>query len=94
MSPAASSRKTWKQRYDSVKCAINGWLNSKSELCSRVAGFEVSCRQAIRMGLILLATMTAAVCTVQAPLVTAGSLAVAGWLVYRLNKEEKEAGHE
>ena len=74
--------------------SVNRWLDARSELCSRVAGFEVSCRQAIRMDLILLATMTAAVCTVQAPLVTAGSLAVAGWLVYRLNKEEKEAGHE
>lgn len=89
LSPKASTH-TWKQRYDSVKSAINKWLDSKSEFYSRIAEFAITRRAAIRLGVVLpLAMIVAAVCVEQAPLVSIVAASVSGWIVYRLNHNEK-----
>lgn len=90
LSPSASSRKTLKERIQSAKSSVNKWLDTKSEFYSRIAEFEVTRRVAFRIGIVLpIAMVVAAVCVEQAPLVTVAAMAVSGWLVYRLNQDEK-----
>ena len=90
LSPSASSRKTLKERIQSAKSSVNKWLDTKSDIYSRIAEFEVTRRVAIRIGLVFpAATGIAAVCVEQAPLVTIAAMAVSGWIVYRLNKSEE-----
>lgn len=69
---------------------INQWLDSRSEFYSRLLGQSISWRKALRIGVVLPCLMVAViVCGIQAPMVTMTSLASAGWIVYRLNKEEE-----
>lgn len=90
LSPSASSRKTLKERIQSAKSSVNKWLDTKSDIYSRIAEFEVTRRVAIRIGLVFpAATGIAAVCVEQAPLVSLAAMGVSGWIVYRLNKGEK-----
>ena len=79
-----------RERMRSTGRVINQWLDTKSEFYSRVAGFTLTWRVAIRVGIVLpLAMVAAAVCVEQAPLVTVVAMGVSGWVVYRLNKDEK-----
>lgn len=90
LSPSASSRKTLKERIQSAKSSVNKWLDTKSEFYSRIAEFDVTRRVAIRIGVVFpLAMVVGAACAEQAPLVTVAAMAVSGWLVYRLNQDEK-----
>lgn len=70
--------------------SVNRWLDAKSAFYSRIAEFDVTRRVAIRIGIVLpIAMCVAAACVEQAPLVTVAAMAVSGWLVYRLNQDEK-----
>lgn len=90
LSPSASSRKTLKERIQSAKSSVNKWLDTKSEFYSRVAGFTLTWRVTIRVGIVFpLAMVVAAVCVEQAPLVSIAAMGVSGWIVYRLNQGEK-----
>ena len=90
LSPSASSRKTLKERIQSAKSSVNNWLDTKSDIYSRIAEFEVTRRVAIRIGVVFpLAMVVGAVCVEQAPLVSLAAMGVSGWIVYRLNKGEK-----
>ena len=69
---------------------VNRWLDSRSEFYSRILGQDISWRKALRLGVVLPSLMAAvAVCVTQAPVVAGTSLACAGWIVYRLNQDEK-----
>lgn len=90
LSPSASGAKSLKERIAGAIKSVNNWLDTKSEFYSRVAGFTLTWRVAIRVGIVLpLAMVAAAVCVEQAPLVTVVAMGVSGWVVYRLNKDEK-----
>lgn len=70
--------------------AINRGLDSRSEFYSRMLGQNISWRKALRIGVVLpLLFVAAAVCVAHAPLIAGTSLACSGWIVYRLNQEEK-----
>ena len=70
--------------------SVNRWLDARSAFYSRIAEFDVTRRVAIRIGIVLpIAMCVAAACVEQAPLVTVAAMAVSGWLVYRLNQDEK-----
>lgn len=72
---------------------MNRWLDSRSDFYSRLLGESITWRKALRIGVVLpIALVAVAVCAIQAPVVTAVSLASAGWIVYRLNSEEKKGG--
>ena len=69
--------------------AINRGLDSRSEFYSRMLGQNISWRKALRIGVVLpLLFVTVAACGMQAPLASLACTASAGWIVYRLNKEE------
>lgn len=72
--------------------SINLWLDQKSELYSRICEFTVTRRLVIRINLVSLCLTGAAVAVEQQPLFSTIAIACAGWLVYRLNKSEKEGG--
>lgn len=69
---------------------VNNWLDSRSDFYSRILGQTITWRKALRVGVVLpLLLVAVCICGVMAPLVTGTSLASAGWIVYRLNQEEK-----
>ena len=72
--------------------SLNLWLDQKSELYSRICEFTVTRRLVIRINLVSLCLTGAAVAVEQQPLFSTIAIACAGWLVYRLNKSEKEGG--
>lgn len=75
-------------------CAASSWLDQKSELYSRICEFTVTRRLVIRINLVSLCLTGAAVAVEQQPLFSTIAIACAGWLVYRLNKSEKEGGEK
>ena len=72
--------------------SLNLWLDQKSELYSRICEFTVTRRLVIRINLVSLCLIVAAVAVEQQPLFSTIAIACAAWLVYRLNKSEKEGG--
>jgi hypothetical protein len=75
-------------------CAASSWLDQKSELYSRICEFTVTRRLVIRINLVSLCLTGAAVAVEQQPLFSTIAIACAAWLVYRLNKSEKEGGEK
>ena len=67
--------------------SINLWLDTKSELYSRIAEFSVTRRLVIRVNLITLCVIITAMAVAQQPLVALVSTLSEGYLVYRLNKK-------
>ena len=69
---------------------VNQWLDSRSEFYSRILGQGITWRKALRIGVVLpLLLVAVVICGMSAPMVTGTSLASAGWIVYRLNQDEK-----
>ena len=65
--------------------SLNLWLDSKSE-------FSVTRRLVIRVNLVTLCVGLAAIAIEQQPITSVVSTICAGYLVYRINKQEKKGG--
>lgn len=65
------------------------WLHARSEFYSRIAEFPVTRILVIRVNLVTLCLIAAAIAVTQAPMVAVTAASCAAWLVYRLNKSEK-----
>lgn len=72
--------------------SLNLWLDSKSEFYSRICEFSVTRRLVIRVNLVSLCVIVAAVAIEQQPITSVVSTLCAGYLVYRMNKSEKKGG--
>ena len=72
--------------------SLNHWLDSKSEFYSRICEFSVTRRLVIRVNLVTLCLILAAIAVEQQPLTAITSALCAGWLVYRINKTDKKGG--
>ncbi len=72
----------------SVK-SVNYWLDGKSESYSRICEFSVTRRIVLRVNLITMCSLICAVAIESSPLVAITAMLCAGYLVYRLNKQEK-----
>ena len=72
--------------------SLNLWLDTKSELYSRIAEFSVTRRLVIRINFVSLCLIVAAVAVEQQPLTSAVSALCAAYLVYRVNQSEKKGG--
>lgn len=70
--------------------SLNHWLDSKSEFYSRICEFSVTRRLVIRVNLVSLCVIVAAVAIEQQPITSVVSTLCAGYLVYRMNKSEKK----
>ena len=74
--------------------SLNLWLDSKSEFYSRICEFSVTRRLVIRVNLVSLCVIIAAVAIEQQPITSVVSTLCAGWLVYRTNKTDKKGGEK
>ena len=74
--------------------SLNLWLDSKSEFYSRICEFSVTRRLVIRVSLVSLCVIVAAVAIEQQPITSVVSTLCAGWLVYRTNKTDKKGGEK
>lgn len=72
--------------------SLNLWLDQKSELYSRICEFTVTRRLVIRINLVSLCLIIAAVAVERQPLTSAVSALCAAYLVYRVNQSEKKGG--
>ena len=70
---------------------INLWLDQKSEFYSRIAEFPVTRRLVLRVNAVSLCLILAAIAVEQQPLTAITSALCAGWLVYRINKTDKNS---
>ena len=70
--------------------SLNLWLDSKSAFYSRICEFSVTRRLVIRVNLVSLCVIVAAVVIEQQPITSVVSTLCAGYLVYRMNKSEKK----
>lgn len=70
--------------------SLNQWLDAKSEFYSRICEFNVTRRLVIRVNLVSLCVIVAAVAIEQQPITSVVSTLCAGYLVYRMNKSEKK----
>ena len=70
--------------------SLNLWLDAKSEFYSRICEFPVTRLLAIRINLLSLCLILAALAIEQQPAIAAISALCAGYLVYRMNKSEKK----
>ena len=73
-------------------CAASSWLDQKSELYSRICEFTITRRLVIRLNLVSLCLIIAAVAVEQQPLTSAVSALCAAYLVYHVNQSEKKGG--
>jgi len=72
--------------------SLNLWLDSKSEFYSHIGEISVTRRLVIRVNLVSLCVIVAAVAIEQQPITSVVSTLCAGYLVYRMNKSEKKGG--
>lgn len=70
--------------------SINLWLSTPSKFYTQICEFPVTRLLAIRINLVSLCLIVAAVAIEQQPLFSTIDIACAGWLVYRVNKTDKE----
>lgn len=64
------------------------WLDTKSEFYSRICEFTVTRRLVVRVNVVSLCMILAAISIEQQPLVAITAAVTSGWLVYRLNAKE------
>lgn len=69
--------------------SLNLWLDTKSKFYSRICEFSVTRRLVIRINLVSLCLIVAAVAVEQHPVASVISALCAGWLVYRINQTDK-----
>lgn len=74
--------------------SLSGWYNSRSEFYSRLAGFNVTWKTAVRVNLFTLLVCITAIVAMQQPVVSIVSAACSAWVVYRLNADEKKGGEQ
>ena len=72
--------------------SINLWLDTKSKFYSRICEFAVTRRLALRINLVTLCLCITAVCVEQQPVTAIISALCAAYVVYRVNKADKEGG--
>ena len=70
--------------------SLKEWMNAKSNFYTHICEFPVTRLLAIRINLLSLCLILAALAIEQQPVLAAISALCAGYLVYRINKAEKK----
>ena len=73
-----------RERMRTTGRVINQWLDSKSVFYSRIAEFEVTRRVAIRVNLVTVAMLLAAVAIETAPVAALAAALGVAWVMYRI----------
>lgn len=74
--------------------SLSRWYNSRSTFYSRLAGFEVTWKTAVRVNIFTLLICITAIVAMQQPVVSIVSAACSAWVVYRLNADDKKGGEQ
>lgn len=77
-------RLTLAERVRVIHRVINTWLDSRSAFYSRVASMEVTRRTAIRVNLVTLAMIVAAVAVETQPVAALMAALATAWMMYRI----------
>lgn len=78
-----------KERINAKRNSLNLWLKSKSRFYTHICGFSITRLLAIRVNLVFSCIAIAAVAVEQQPAIAVPAALCAAWLVYRINKAEK-----
>lgn len=73
------------ERVSKVRKSISLWLNGNSKFHSRIAEFPVTRLLVLRINLVTLCLLGAAISIEQQPVFAITAALCAGWLVYKLN---------
>ena len=73
-----------RERMRTTGRVINQWLDTKSEFYSRIAEFDVTRRVAIRVNLVTVAMIVAAVAIETAPVAALAAALSVAWLMFRI----------
>ncbi|WP_337640529.1 hypothetical protein [Prevotella sp.] len=88
MQTTASIQRTAQLRPLTISTApVRAWLNAKSEFFSHISGIDVTRKEVVRVNLIFILMGLAAAIAETSLLVAILSIALAGYNVYRLNKD-------
>lgn len=72
--------------------SLKEWMNVKSNFYTHICEFPVTRLLAIRINLLSLCLILAALAIEQQPITSVVATICAGYLVYRINKSEKKGG--
>lgn len=88
MQTTASIQRTAHLRPLTISTApVRAWLNAKSEFFSRISGIDVTRKEVVRVNLIFIFMGLAAAIAEASIILSVMSIALAGYNVYRLNKD-------
>lgn len=73
-----------RERMRTTGRVINQWLDTRSAFYSRIAEFEVTRRVAIRVNLVTVAMLLAAVAIETAPVAALAAALSVAWVMYRI----------
>lgn len=73
---------------------LNNWLDGRSGFYSRICEFSVTRRTALRVNMVTACILLGAIAVEQAPLAALTAMAVAAYMVYRLNQQDKQNNQE
>ena len=85
----AQERITLSKRIQRVKNSIKSYLDAKSTTFSKLAEFDVSRRQVLRLHIATIAVLICAAAVGQNPILAIAGATNAAWIVYHINKEGK-----
>lgn len=89
MAPVDVWAETAAEFISNVRARVSGWYSSESRMYSVMIGEKITWRSVVRVHLILVCLLVAIGAAEQNLLVAGASMASTGWLVYRLNVDEK-----
>ena len=72
--------------------SLKEWMNAKSNFYTHICEFPVTRLLAIRINLLSLCLILAAIAIEQRPAISVASALCAAYLAYRINKAEKKGG--
>ena len=91
MQTSASIQRTAHLRPLTISIAdIKAWLNAKSKSFTRICGFDITRREAIRVNLAFIIMIVGAAVSQVSLLAAFACVPLAGYQIYKLNQEDKD----
>lgn len=72
------------------KTAVKAYVNGKSKSFTRICGFDITRREVIRVNLAFIAMIVGAAVSQVSLLAAFACLSLAGYQIYKLNKEDED----
>lgn len=78
-----------KERIESARKSAANWLDKKNDLYSRIADFSVTNRVVLRVNIVTLLVLLAAIAIKDAPIASMVSIGASAWLTFQYNHVKK-----